>query len=783
MKELFRKLDLDKIIDKVKNYTFTDLGRKYLQEDIPANQQASAELKLNLSHELKIYLEEYGEINLVYINNLTESLRKSKIENFSLTPKEIIDIGKLLQNSRIIKQAIQQQKSRLPNLFKLVENLYEDKFLERKINEIFDDYGEIKDSASTELKRIRNEYRSLQIQIQKLYEKILKKLSLDGLIQDELVTLRDGRMVIPVRSEFKRMVKGFIHAESASGHTTYIEPAETLELNNELVSLQFEEKREINRILTLVTQDIGKFADLLINNLDIISIFDATYAKAKYAVEIRAHKISFSNDNEFELIDCRHPLLIQTLGYNKTVPFSLKLDKSIKGIIISGPNAGGKTVFMKSIGVFSILSRMGYLLPAHPDSKLPFFKNVFIDIGDEQSIDDDISTFGSHIKNIKEIYEKSDSNSLILLDEIGTGTDPIQGSALAIAIIENMIKKDCFLIATTHHSSLKIYAANYPKLMNASMEFNSETLEPTYKFIQGIPGSSYAFEISSRMKLQNFIIEEAKKNLSQETLKIEGYISQLHERIQHYSKLITELKKEKEETKKLKDDFTQKLFQIKEEAKAIKKKALFEAEEIIRTANRLIENSIREIKESVANKEKIKLVKEKIHSEKEKLKELIERVDVIHKDGLDELKEGDSVQFRGQETIGKILSIDTKKNQAQVQVDNFKVKVALDKLIKVKFPAKDLERTSTHSVEIKSIPLRLDVRGMRANEAEVEIIQYIDDAVVYGLFNIEILHGKGDGILKNVTHRVLQNHPFVEYFEFAPIDQGGEGVTIAKLKD
>lgn len=781
--ELSKKLDLDKIIAKAKRYTLTEVGAKYLINEKPAEDEATAELKINYTYELKILLEEYGELNLVFIDNLTDSIHKSKLEGYTLSPKEIISIGKLLLNSRLIKQTIQHHKLRFPNLYRLIENLYVDKFLERRISETFDDYGEVKDSASPELKRIKEEYKTLQLQIQKLYEKILKRLSLDGLVQDELITLRDGRMVIPVRSEFKRMVKGFIHAESASGQTTYIEPAETLELNNELVSLQFEEKREVNRILSLITQEIGKVADLLLNNLEIISVFDATYAKAKYAIEIRGNKISFSENREFELLDCRHPLLIHTIGYHKTVPFNLRLDPNISGIIISGPNAGGKTVFMKSIGIFSILSKMGYLLPSHPDSKMPFFNNVFIDIGDEQSIDNDISTFGSHIKNIGEIFDKCDSKSLVLLDELGTGTDPTQGAALAISIIENLIKKKCFLVATTHHSSLKIYAANHEKLINASMEFDAETLAPTYKFICGIPGSSYAFEIARRMNLHDFIIQDAKKNLSEDNLRIENYLLQLHDKIQHYSKLVSELKKEREEIKLQKEDLTSKLNQIKSEAKSIKKKALLEAEEIVKTANRLIENSIKEIKESNAKKEKIKLVKEKIQTESKKLNDLIRTVDEIYKDASDDLKDGDYVQLDGQQTIGKIISIDRKKNQAFVQVDNFKVNIVLDKLSKVNSPSKNIQTISKHSIETKYIPLRLDIRGMRAIEAEDEIIKYIDKAVMYGLFNIEILHGKGDGILKNVTHRVLQNHPFVEYFNFAPVDQGGEGITIAKLKD
>ncbi|MFN4111679.1 MAG: endonuclease MutS2, partial [Ignavibacteria bacterium] len=513
MEEIFDKLDLKKIINRTAGYAITDGGKNLILEEKPKIDISEVEKSLNLTFALKRFIEEVNEINYTDFPDVRNSILKSRIENFVLNNKDIIQIGKLLFNARTIKSTISQYKNRFSELWEFVSPLRENIFLERKINDVFDDYGEVKDRASEDLRRIREEIKSLQNQIQKVNERILKNLSKDGMVQDELITLRDGRMVIPVRSEFKRKVKGFIHAESATGQTTYIEPAETLELNNELLTLFFEEKREINRILGLLTKDISNFSDELLIDFEIISKFDAHYAKAKFAIEIRGNKINFSNDNSFELIDARHPILILTIGFQNVVPFNLKIDFSIKGIVISGPNAGGKTVLMKAIGIFNILSRMGYLISVHPDSRLPFFTKVFIDIGDDQSIDNDISTFGSHIRNLKYIYDNCDSQSLILLDELGTGTDPVQGAALATSIIEHIIRKNAFLIVTTHHSYLKFFAANHSELLNASMEFNSVTLEPTYKFIQGVPGSSYTFEIARRMKLDESIVEIAKKYL------------------------------------------------------------------------------------------------------------------------------------------------------------------------------------------------------------------------------------------------------------------------------
>lgn len=788
MEEIFDKLDLKKIINRTADYAITEPGKNLILNEKPLVDISEVQNSLNLTFSIKRFIEEINEINYQYLPDIRDSILKSRIENFILTPKDIIQIGKLLYNVRLIKNTISQYKARFDNLWDFVKELKENVFLERKINEVFDDYGEIKDSASEVLKRIREEIKALQVQIQKINERILKNLSKDGMIQDELVTLRDGRMVIPVRSEFKRKVKGFIHAESATGQTTYIEPAETLELNNELLSLFFEEKREINRILGLLTKDIAKFSDELLLNLEIISKFDAHYAKAKYAIEIRGNKINFSEDNSFDLIDARHPVLIQTLGYQNTVPFNLKIDNSIKGIVISGPNAGGKTVLMKSIGIFNILSRMGYLISVHPDSKMPFFTKVFIDIGDDQSIDNEISTFGSHIRNLKNIYENSDDKSLILLDELGTGTDPVQGAALAASIIEEFINKGSFLIITTHHSFLKFFAANKPELLNSSMEFNSETLEPTYRFIQGIPGSSYTFEIAKRMKLDEKIIEGAKKYLKRSDIQIENYIAQLQQKVQYYTQLVNELRREKEELQKLKTEFQLKLSKIKSETKEIKRKALLEAEQILKTANKIVENTIKDLRESRADKQSIKEVKQYLNEEKNKLQKLISDVINDTETNIKELRIGDLVKLQGQDSIGKILSIDKKKNQALVQIEQFKVTVALDKVSKIDSKTDKINsEISTdkvhHRIESKTVPFRLDIRGKRASEAEEIILKYIDDAVMYGLFDIEIIHGKGDGILKNLTHKILQEHPFVETFQFAPVDQGGEGITIVKLKD
>jgi DNA mismatch repair protein MutS2 len=781
MQKSIEKLDLPKIFSHVQKYTYTEVGSKLILNDQLANSVSEAELLQTLTSEAKIFLESVSELDIVFIPDLTEQIYKSRIEGIILASKDLLKIADLLRNSRIIQNCFSYSNYNFENLRKLCEDLIVDKMLEKRIAGIIDDYGEIKDDASSQLKRIRSEIRRLNTHIQKVADRILKSLADKGMVQEELVTLRDGRIVLPIKSEYKRQIKGFIHSESATGLTTFIEPEETLELNNELLSLHFEEKRQINRILQLLTVEVSKVAPQLIKSVRIIAQVDSIFAKAKYSIEIRGSKVNFSKQKLFDIFDCRHPLLIHTLGYQKTIPFTLKLDEGVNCIVISGPNAGGKTVLMKSLGTVALLSKYGYHLPMHSDSSIPFFREVFIDIGDEQSIDNDLSTFGSHIKSIKEIYNSAGEESLVLLDEIGTGTDPSEGVSLAAGILKLLIEKKCFVIATTHHSYLKLFAANHENAMNASMEFDSESLQPTYRFVQGIPGSSYAFEISERLSLPMEIIETSKTFREKNAAEIEQYISSLHNKLQLYSKLLDEVRAEKVQLDKLIDRFNHKLSEINSHKREIKQKALEEALTIVKSANALVEKTVKSIKETKADSQVVKSFREQISSERAKIEEELDVFINPVENG--KINVGDFVISNEKNIMGKVIEIDKKKNVAYLLSGNIKIKSELNILSKIQ-EKKEIEKTvRVFNLRNEKIPMRLDIRGQRTNEAEKRVNEFLDNAAVSGILILEVLHGKGDGILRNFVKQWLAKHPFVETFKPAPLEQGGDGVTIVKLKE
>lgn len=781
MQKSIEKLDLPKIFSHIQKYASTEVGSKLILSDQIAKSVSEAELLQMYTDEAKKFLESVSELDIVFIPDLTDQIYKSRIEGIVLPSKDLLKIGDLLRNSRVIKNTFSNGHHDFENLSELSEDLIIDKMLEKRISDIIDDYGEIKDNASSELKRIRSEIKQQNNQLHKVADRILKILSEKGIVQEELMTLRDGRIVLPIKSEYKRQIKGFIHSESATGHTTYIEPEETLELNNELLSLHFEEKREVTRILQLLTTEVSKIVPQLIQSIQIVAKIDSIFAKAKYSIEIRGSRVNFSKQKSCEIIDCRHPLLIRTLGYQKTVPFTLKLEEGMNCIVISGPNAGGKTVLMKAIGSISLLARYGYHVPMQSDSSIPFFSEVFIDIGDEQSIDNDLSTFGSHLKSIKEIYNSCGKESLVLIDEIGTGTDPSEGVSLAAGILKLLIEKESFVIVTTHHSYLKLFAANHKNAINASMEFDSESLQPTYRFVQGIPGSSYAFEISERLALPKEIIETSKTFREKNTAEIEQYISSLHQKLQVYSRLLDEVRAEKVQLDKLIVEFNQKLNEINSTKKEIKQKALEEALIIVKSANSLVEKTIKSIKETKADSKVVSKFREQIKSEKTEIEKKLDELIIPIEFG--KVNVGDFVISNEKNIKGKVIDIDEKKNIALLLIGNIKIKAKLSTLCKIK-PEKEIERTTkVYNLGNDIVPMLLDIRGQRTNEAEKNVIELLDNASVSGVLILEILHGKGDGILRNFVKEWLTQHPYVESFNPAPIEQGGDGVTIVKLKD
>lgn len=778
-KSVIEKLEFDKLLKHISGYCITDKGKSSILNLAPTDSLDEINFQGNIVEEAKNFLIKQGNIQIDFSSDLSEGLFQSRIEGAVLSTKKILEIRNLARSSRLLQNLFAKEKENYPLLSETAQQLFSDRLFEHQIEKIISNDGEVKENASKTLSDIRKEIRAKKDELIKSINRIIKSLKEEDIVREDYLTLRDGRMVIPVKAEHKRHIRGFIHSESSTGQTVYIEPEETLELNNDIVSLSFSERREIERLLRELTKLVGHNSNELLLSFDRITFIDTVFARANYSLEVVGSFPKINNNKPFHIIDGRHPLLIKKIGRNKTVPLNLRLEKD-RIVIITGPNAGGKTVVLKTIGMLTLMLQSGIHIPVHPDSNLHLFSKVLIDIGDQQSLEDDLSTFSSHLKNLNYILSEADSNSLVLLDEIGTGTDPTEGASLAAAILKKLLLKGALVFASTHHGSLKLFAYNVQGMVNAAMQFDHETLSPTYVFKLGVPGSSYAFQIAERIGMQKDVIEEAENLMDSEKHTLEKFISEVEAKSNELEKKLAELEKENTRLKGLSNLYKQSYEKLEKEKKDILRKAKTEADKYLEDVNRKVEKVIKEIKESSAEKSVIKEAKNTIKElKKETESELTEiQEEVIQKD---DFSEGDFVKIKNSNAVGKIIEIDKAKNKATVLIGSIKMLAKLNNLI----PAKEIKEKDSREVhdfiKTPSVNYRLDIRGKRADEAEYEIIKFIDDAYQSGLDRAEILHGKGTGALKKLVKEILSSHSGVKTFYFAPIEHGGDGITIIEF--
>ena len=777
---VLEKLEYIKVLNYIVNHAVTENGKKYINGLKPSYDQKKIIEECQLVNQAKEILIKNIPPQLEYIPDLSETLSQSKIEGVVLNSKKILEVLKLAKISRILHQFIKNNISSAPDLATFQNSLLVDKVFEHHIEKVIDETGEIKERASQNLVDIRKQIREKQNSLVKSINSIMKSLDEQGIVREDYLTLRDGRMVIPVKSEHKRHLRGFIHSESATGQTVYIEPEQTLELNNEIVTLSFAEKREIERLLKDLTKLIGKENDKLQEALKSLAVIDSLFARAKYSIEILGSCPSINSNKPFKLIDARHPLLLKKLGRESAIPLNLDV-KDHRVIVITGPNAGGKTVVLKTVGLLSLLLQSGIHIPVNPDSNFHIFNDVLLDIGDEQSLEDDLSTFGSHLNNLKNILLGADNNSLILLDEIGTGTDPIEGSALAAAILLKLRDIGSLVFASTHHGSLKIIAHDEDKFVNAAMEFDHEKLAPTYKFKLGIPGSSYAFEIAKRRGLDNKILETASGFMESDKYKLEVFLSDLETKSNKLEAKLREMEIENSRLAGLSSLYKKNIDRLEIEKKEILKKVKSDAEIFLKDVNKKIENVIKQIRESGAKKEVIKEAKKVIAEIKEETKNLYSP-EIGLEAKLTDFSIGRLVLIRNTATSGKIIEIDKEKQRATIESGSIKMQVNLSDLLLDNSKRKDKPSIHHHNFRIPETSYRLDIRGKKPEETDFEILKFIDDSYMKGQERVEILHGKGTGALKKIVKEILNKHDKVKNYYFAPIEFGGEGITIVELK-
>ena len=777
---VLEKLEYQKVLNNIVKYAVTENGKKYVLGLLPLYDPEIILGESEAVSQSKEILIRNIPPQIDYIPDLYETLAQSRVDGAVLSSKKILDVLKIAKISRSIYQFLKNSSSIAPSLLKYQNSLLIDKVFEHHIEKVIDESGEIKEKASQNLADIRKQIREKQNSLVKSINTIMKSLDDQGIIREDYLTLRDGRMVIPVKSEHKRHLRGFIHSESATGQTVYIEPEQTLELNNEIVTLGFAEKREIERLLRDLTKLVGKESDKLIEALRTIAYIDSLFARAKYSIEILGAFPSIDGKGKFVVNDSRHPLLLKKHGRDDTIPLNVELNNQ-KVVVITGPNAGGKTVVLKTIGLLSLLLQSGVHIPVNPDSNFHIFNNVLIDIGDEQSLEDDLSTFSSHLNNLKNILNQADDNSLVLLDEIGTGTDPTEGSALAAAVLLKLRDNGALVFASTHHGSLKIIANNEIKFVNAAMEFDHEKLAPTYKFKLGTPGSSYAFEIARRRGLDDKILETASGFMESDKYKLEVFLSDLETKSHKIEAKLKEMEIENSRLTGLSALYKSNIERLEKEKKRILKKTKTDAEEFLKNINKKVESVIKEIRESGAKKEVIKKAKEIVAELKDETEKLYSP-EIGLDTKIEDFSMGSFVSIKNTSTSGQIIQIDRERNKAIIESGTIKMQVDLSDLILNNSRIKETSVSHFHNFKFPETQYRLDIRGRKPEEADFEILKFIDDSYMTGQERIEILHGKGTGALKKTVKEILDKHEKVKNYYFAPIEFGGEGITIVELK-
>jgi len=773
-----RKLEFDKVVERVAALTTTELGRARTLKLHPSQDVGSIREELTRVSEMKELAIAEGGLPLDGARNIISALRKIRVENQILTIQELLDIGSTLRASHSIHSFLTKRKQQYPHLSPFVGSLLVEKVLEFNISEALDEQGFVKDSASKELRQIRKDLVAASDALRKKLESILRAVSEQDFLQEEILTTRDGRMVIPVKVEHKTHVAGFIHSTSASGQTVYIEPAESLDLNNALTELQLSEKREIQRILTELSRQVQEIQGPLEQSLYTLVELDLLLAKAKYSIEVVRNPPAIAEAPSIRLRNARHPVLLQRHQRTEIVPLDFEIGGDITTLLITGPNAGGKTVALKTVGLLTVCGMAGLHIPAAPESEIYPFADLFVDIGDDQSIETDLSTFSTHLINMKETIEHSDHQSLVLIDEVGAGTDPAEGAALAAAVLQNLTDRKILTVATTHDGFLKALAHEAAGMENASMEFDQSSLRPTYRFRRGVPGSSFAFELAARIGIADDILDLARRNAGVEKTKLETLILDLERESQQLGTQREKLDAERKTLDALVQEYESRTQQLKKEAGELKRKSVSEARDIVRSAKATIEQAIKQIRESNARPEEVRSARKSVQQLTEELyrrtpDEQIDEVDIKS------FCAGDKVRLHDGTQVGEITQI--QNDYAVVAWGNATMRVKLANLVKQQgaqptiYPA---PRTDLPHIEAKN---EIDLRGLMGDEAVSQVETFIDNAFVSGLHRVDIIHGKGTGALRKRIAEFLQTCPHVKSFRLGEWNEGGTGVTVVEI--
>jgi DNA mismatch repair protein MutS2 len=821
------KVEFDRIRELVKSHCLFDPGREKVDRMTFRTDFDTISNELELTDEFRKICQGEDEFPIQHFGDNRDALKKAEVEGSYLLEEEVFGLVKSLDSVRAILHFFKSdEEGKYPALRELCKPVKVFPFVHDRIQKVLNRHGKIRDNASSALQQIRRSQQEKQGAVSKKLNQLMSKAQREGWVDaDAAPTFRNDRPVIPVMAGSKRKLGGLVHDESATGKTVFIEPAEVVELSNQIRELEYAERREIIHILQELTADLRPYLPDLLSSQEFLSAIDFIRARALFAIRIGACRPSLEDKQQFDWRDARHPLLYlaHKAEGKEVIPLSFHLSGKNRILLISGPNAGGKSVCLKTIGLLQYMLQCGLLVPCSEESVFGLFAGIFIDIGDEQSIDNDLSTYSSHLLNMKYFIRQAAADTLILIDEFGTGTEPMLGGAIAESILEQLNLTGTSGIITTHYTNLKHYATSAEGIVNGAMLFDNQKMQPLYQLQVGNPGSSFAFEIARKIGLPEEVLDKASEKVGQDHIDFDKHLREILRDKKYWEGKRQKIRQSEKKLEELMARYERELQESEKQRKLIVKEARQQADELLSGANKKIEQTIREIREAEAEKEKTREVRKELESFKEKLemekgreeKRVEQRLEEIRQRGSElearrpdlrqrsrktlaqkqeredpEIRVGDMVRISGQEAAGEVLEL--KGKNCVVAFGMLKTSTKLEQLEKIraeeagKLRIKDQSRVDLGDWDVGMRRVRfrpdIDLRGKRADEAMEMVVDFIDEAIMVNARELRILHGKGNGILRQLIREYLHTVDLVEWYGDEHVDKGGAGITVVRME-
>lgn len=780
MEKRYDVLEFYKIVNELIDLSrLENTKEKFLDIDI-IKEKSTLDKELMLMGEMIDFYKYDDGFELAGLSDIQRFMRNVEVIGSYLSSEDLANLKRNLTIFRVSKSRAKNVRDKYKNIWQLFANIEEVKDIEQFIDDAVREDGTLKDDASLGLRDVRRQKQNINANIKEKFDDLMNGKDTQKAVSERIITQRNDRFVIAVKTDFKGLIKGIEHDRSATGSTVYIEPLNVVSLNNKLREYEAREREEIRKILLRLTELIRGRKEEILEIKEILEKLDFIDAKTNYGISKKAIIPKIINKEYLKLVEARHPLIDE----NVVVPINFELGNPESIMLITGPNTGGKTVTLKVAGLLTIMALSGIPIPAGEKTEIGHFQNVLADIGDEQSLEQNLSSFSGHVSKIKDIMEHANSKSLVLMDELGSGTDPMEGAAFAMSIIDYLNKKHVTSIITTHYSEVKAYAFNSTGIKSASMEFDVETLSPTYRLLEGIPGESNALIIARKYGISDEIIENAKTYISEENQKVEEMIKSIKEKNDELEILKAELENSKRELEEQKSDYNQKLTQLENEKNNVIKKAYEEADEYLKNVQAKARSLVDKISKDELKKEEAKSTQRSLNMLRnsfiEDKKKNVKEKKVFSKDI--DIHEGEEVLVKSLNQNGKVLRVMADAGNVQVQAGILKLVVPIEDLVKIKKKKVNKFKNFASLKRTSQVRGEIDLRGMTADEAIADLETYLDRAMLTGYHEVYIIHGKGTMVLRKKIHEYLRTSKYVTEFKDANQNEGGIGCTVATLK-